>query len=145
MLELREASKGRIRGYYHGEELEITSIKYTRVVRTIVEETLPSKPSSEVKSVMGSNEETKDSEQQPLSDSVSNELEVYRKTSGIPVYPKRKYSTHTRSHVRSSDSVTLVPYESSRLDLVPYESRRLDLVPRKINLLRDVKGSFYLD
>lgn len=156
MLEMREASKDGIRSNYHGEELLITSIKYTRVVTTIVEDSLPEKPSSEVVSVMASKEETKDSEQ-PLSASVSSEYEVFTKPPGNPDFQKlpgspesgcskisdgvksvtssRSYSTQTHRPVQISASVSLVPYVSPPVDLVP----------RKISLLRGVNGSFYLD
>jgi hypothetical protein len=160
MSDLREASKGGLRASYHGEELLITSIKYTRVVTTIVEESLPVKPVSDAVSVMTSKDGTKDSEQ-PLSESVSNEEEVLGKP-GAPAsgYSKlsdgvksvRNYSTHTRTHTRSpvqvSDSVSLVPYVKSDKAIVPYVSgfkAEEAQFHSEISLLRSENGSFYLN
>jgi hypothetical protein len=133
MSELREASKGGLRACYHGEELLITSIKYTRVVTTIVEESLPVKPVSDVASVMTSKDETKDPVA-PLSGSVSFEPEA----SSVGVLGKLKGGNLIQAR-------SFCTMKSEPVSLVPYVSPRLDLVPRVINLLRDEKGSFYLD
>jgi hypothetical protein len=139
MSELRDMHKNKIKDYYHGEEVIITSIKYTRVVTTLVEEIMPDKISEssstmtqkgESSSTMTQKGEAKDFEQ-PLSESVSIEPGFTRlgKKNGVNQMQSRQFSTK----------------KSEPVSLVPYVSPRLDLVPRVISLLRDEKVLFYLD
>jgi hypothetical protein len=129
MSELRGIPKNQLKDYYHGEEVIITSIKYTRVVTTLVEEIMPDKI-SESSSTMTQKGESKDFEQ-PLSESDSIEPGFTRlgKANVFKPIQLRQFST----------------MKSEPVSLVPYVSPRLDLVPRVISLLRDEKGLFYLD
>lgn len=144
ILELRGSSKFGISACYPGEELPITSIKYARVVTTIVEDSLPSKasnPSSELVSanpsseLVSANEETKDSEE-PLSESVSNESKVYGQVAlgSASVGSKRYYSTKA-----------IVPYQKENIVPQPAGIVPFHRVPSLIKMVRSPNGSFKFD
>lgn len=131
MSELRGMHNNSIRDYYHGEEVKIRSIKYTRVVTTLVEEVMPESEysSNSTMTPKGDSEEI----EKPLSESVS----IEHGFTGLGLGKK------TRKNLMQSRQFSTM--KSEPVSLVPYVSPHLDLVPRVIKLLRDDKGSYYLD
>lgn len=158
MSELREASKGGLRAYYHGEELLITSIKYTMVVTKIVEESLPVKPESDAVPVMTSKDGTKDSEQ-PLSEFVSNEQEVLGEEDlgeedlgnlnnpgrGASGYSKLSDCVKSVNISRSYSTKASSPYEKINIAPVVNHVCLYHRVPSLIRLERGENGSFYFE
>lgn len=132
MSELRSVNKDSIKASYHGESVLITSIKYTRVVKTLVVASLPDSP---VKSVQTSNAVSNDPVPFSGSDPTESEAPVSGLRSGLkPLNKSRPYST-----------MASVPYykinKAPSVNQVCLYSR----VPPLIRLSRLENGSFKFD
>jgi len=121
MSELRSLYKGRIESEYHDETILITSIKYTRVVKTLVVASLPDNvdksPSPPL--ITGSNDAVSPSVSGPSESKVSNgvkvaPLGVLGNKKSVNQIQSREFSSSSSSSssssIKSSQPLSLVPY-----------------------------------
>lgn len=120
---------------YHDEGVLITSIKYTKIIKTLVVESLPE---SSVKSVQLSNAESNDPV--PFSGSDSNESEAPVSGIGSGLNPVNK-----KIQTRPYSTMSSVPYY--KINKVPSVKQvcLYSRVPSLIRLERSKNGSFYFD